>query len=180
MSSLEILYSSLEPPIGQGLTFSQETKCTALWEGWTRLWHTLYFCWTGYGQTLYLDRPWTDPGQTLDRDWTKFGFRVQWLSKVCLTTRWSGAPSMVGVLSVRRQPRTAKTTPDSPNSYGNRMYWCGQNSSGTVGARREEKKQAMAGQTREGKRKTESQRSLSSALRGGIYTVSVDSLPHRK
>ena len=29
MSSLEILYSSLEPPIGQGLTLSQETKCTA-------------------------------------------------------------------------------------------------------------------------------------------------------
>ena len=33
---------------------------------------------------------------------------------------WRHVP--VGVLSVRRQPRTAKTTPDSLNSYGYGMY----------------------------------------------------------
>ena len=46
----------------------------------TEFWQTLYLCWTGYGQTLYMDRLLTDIWQRLNRDWIFCPMSVQHLS----------------------------------------------------------------------------------------------------
>ena len=44
---------------------------------WTMSWQTLYFCWTAYGHTLYMDRHWTECWQTLDIYWISCPIFVQ-------------------------------------------------------------------------------------------------------
>ena len=46
----------------------------------TEFWQPLYLYWTGYGQTLYMDRLLTDIWQRLDRDWIFCPMSVQCLS----------------------------------------------------------------------------------------------------